>query len=326
MEIEVTNYGARLVSVRIPGKNGELLDVVLGYDSAEEYEKDPYCFGAIIGRHANRIKNAEFVLNGKTYYLSKNEYGNNIHSGPDGYQFRVWDIEQANNSCVCFSLVSSHLDQGFPGEFEVTVTYTLTENNEIMIHYEGMATADTIVNMTHHSYFNLNGHDSGHVLNQYLRIHAARYSPICDYQCIPTGEHAKVKKTPMDFLDFKTIGQDIEADFAQLKMAGDYNHNYILDKEKNTMGIMAEAYCKESGIYMSAKTDLPAVQLYTGVYIAETIGKCQRLYGNRSGFCLEAQYTPNAMNEEGEEKPILRGGEKYDKTVIYQFHYGKEPN
>lgn len=319
MEIAVTNYGARLVSVKIPTKDGHLVDVVLGYDSVEDYEKDPYCFGATIGRNANRISNARFVLNGCEYHLAQNEYRNNSHSGPNGYQTRLWEVQKIVGNSVKFSLISPHLDQGFPGKLVVSVIYMLTDSNEVRIRYEGISDADTVINMTHHSYFNLNGHDSGNVLNQYLKINTKNYSPIRDYQCIPTGVHEPVEGTPMDFLLLKKIGRDIDEDFEQLVFAGDYNHNFILNKRKNEMGNMVEAYSRESGILMRAYTDLPAMQLYTGVYIKEAAGKDGSVYGPRSGFCLEAQYTPNAINEEHEEKPIFKAGEKYDKTVVYQF-------
>lgn len=319
MKISVTDYGSRLVSVHIPDKYGKIRDIVLGYDCVSQYEKDPYCFGANIGRNANRIKNAEFVLNGKKYCLSKNEYNNNSHSGPNGYQFRMWNIEEIDESSIRFLLVSPDLDQGFPGEFTVSVTYTLTEENEIVIQYTGISTSDTVVNMTHHSYFNLGGHDSGNVLNQYLRIQSALYSPVSDYQCIPIGKYTEVQGTPMNFLNFKKIGREIEADFVQLNIAGDYNHNFILDKDRNAMGLMAEAYCEESGIYMKAETNLPAMQLYTGAFIDSAEGKNRCIYEKRSGFCLEAQYTPNAINSQVGEKPILKAGERYDKTIRYQF-------
>lgn len=319
MEIIVTNYGARLVSVKVPDKDGKQRDVVLGYDSIAEYERDPYCFGATIGRNANRIKNARFILNGEIWNLEKNEYDNNNHSGPDGYHSRSWDVEDINENSVCFSIFSPHLDQGFPGDFKVCVTYTLTEDNEIVIHFEGESTKETVVNMTHHSYFNLDGDDSGNVLNQYLKIYADTYAPIADYQSIPTGGRAVVNGTPMDFREFKKIGKDIYSDFSQLRIAGDYNHSYYLNKEKNEMGKMAEAYSENSGIHMEVWTTLPSVQLYTGYYIEEIAGKKGCIYQSRSGFCLEPQYTPNAINQDGEEKPILKAGEVYDTSVIYKF-------
>lgn len=326
MEIAVTDYGARLVSIKVPLKEGKLLDVVLGYDCVEEYEKDHYCFGATIGRNANRISNAFFILNGRKYHLEKNEYGNNSHSGPDGYQSRLWEVQNISENSIRFLLVSHHLDQGFPGRLVITVTYTLTEENEVKIHYEGISDADTIINMTHHSYFNLNGHDSGNILDQYLKVNALSYSPIGDYQYIPTGVQEPVQGTPMDFLDMKKIGRDINADFEQLKLAGDYNHSFVLNKNKNEMGEMAKAYGEDSGIYMKAYTNLPAMQLYTGVYIGETVGKDKIMYNSRSGFCLEAQYTPNIINEVRGEKPIFMSGEKYDKTIVYQFFNDHQTN
>lgn len=319
MEVGVTDYGARLVYVNVADRYGVYRDVVLGYDSVREYEKDRYCFGATIGRNANRIKLAEFRLNGKKYHLTKNEYENNNHSGPNGYEHRIWQVESVNNQSIRFSLVSPHLDQGFPGEFRISVTYLLTEENEIIIHFQGMSDQDTIVNMTHHSYFNLAGHASGDILGQYLQINAEKYSPVQDFQFIPTGEMVNVSNTPMDFRRFKKIGQDINSEFPQLRIAGDYNHNFILDKEEDTVGVLGEAYCQESGILMRVKSNLPAVQLYTGRFIQDITGRGGSRYSSRSGFCLEAQYTPNAVNEENVKKPILKAGDVYDKIISYQF-------
>ncbi|MDD2981426.1 MAG: galactose mutarotase [Hespellia sp.] len=267
MSIGVTNYGAHLVFVKVPDKNGVQRDVVLGYDDVSGYEEDTYCLGATIGRNANRTKNARFTLNGQVYELDKSEASNNCHSGPNGYQFRIWNAKQLSDTEVQFSLISPHLDQGFPGKFLVSTTYTLTEENEIIIHYEGMSSEDTVVNLTHHSYFNLNGHDSGNILGQFLKIKAKEYSPIEDEQSIPTGERAAVTGTAMDFRSFKMIGCDIYSEEQQLKLAGDYNHSFWIDKPVNSLGLMAEAYSRESGICLRAKTDLPAVQLYTGLLL-----------------------------------------------------------
>lgn len=321
MEVGLTDYGARLVSVKLPGADGVVRDIVLGYDNVRGYEKDKYCLGATIGRNANRIENAQFVLNGIQYRLSRNENNNNSHSGPDGYQSRLWETTETGPSSVTFRLNSPHMDQGFPGAFTVYTTYTLTDDNGILIQYRGASTADTVVNMTHHSYFNLSGHDSGPILDQYLQINASEYSPIGDSQCIPTGKHEKVEGTPMDFRQLKRIGRDISMDFRQLLLAGDYNHSFLLDKEKNRLGHMAEAYSEESGIRLKAYTDLPAMQLYTGVYLDNVHGKEGCIYGSRSGFCLEAQYTPNAINEEKEEKPVLMAEEYYEKTILYRFYH-----
>ena len=242
MEISVTDYGAHLVSVLVPDKDGKKRDVVLGFDSVTGYETDGSHFGATIGRNGNRIAGAAFELHGKTYQLAKNENNNNLHSGPDGYDYRLWNVEEADDSAVTFVLMSPDGDQGFPGNFEVSVTYTLTDENAVEIHYEGSCDQDTVVNMTNHSYFNLAGHDAGSIENQTLVLKAEQFSPVIDSASIPTGEHAPVQGTPMDFTSEKAIGAEIEADFEQLKLTGGYDHNFILDKAvEGSIELMAVA-------------------------------------------------------------------------------------
>ena len=216
MEISVTDYGAHLVSVLVPDKDGKKRDVVLGFDSVTGYETDGSHFGATIGRNGNRIAGAAFELHGKTYQLAKNENNNNLHSGPDGYDYRLWNVEEADDSAVTFVLMSPDGDQGFPGNFEVSVTYTLTDENAVEIHYEGSCDQDTVVNMTNHSYFNLAGHDAGSIENQTLVLKAEQFSPVIDSASIPTGEHAPVQGTPMDFTEMKPIGRDIQEDYQAL--------------------------------------------------------------------------------------------------------------
>ena len=218
----------------------------------------------------------------------KNENNNNLHSGPDGYDYRLWNVEEADDSAVTFVLMSPDGDQGFPGNFEVSVTYTLTDENAVEIHYEGSCDQDTVVNMTNHSYFNLAGHDAGSIENQTLVLKAEQFSPVIDSASIPTGEHAPVQGTPMDFTSEKAIGAEIEADFEQLKLTGGYDHNFILDKAvEGSIELMAVASCKESGITMEAFTDLPCVQFYAGNFIAPVTGKNGVFYDKRNGFCLD---------------------------------------
>lgn len=327
MKISVTEYGAHLVSVEIPQKNGVARDVVLGYDDVSGYESDECCLGATIGRNANRIEGAAFFLNGIRYHLEPNENGNNSHSGPNGYQYRFWEVADTGTDFVTFSLFSPDGDQGFPGELQVHVIYSLTKNNQVRIHLEGVGNQDTLVNLTNHSYFNLNGHDAGTILDHKLQLNADSYTPVEDETWIPTGEHALVDDTPMDFRKEKCIGADIESDFSQLNIVHDYNHNYILKKSghgnKNACEIekLGEAYGNQSHIRMTAYTNLPAVQLYTAGYMERVSGKAGSVYGKQQGFCLEAQYTPNAVNLPKEEQPILKAGEKYDKTIIYEFSW-----
>lgn len=319
MKVELINYGARLVSVLVKGKDEKLYDVVLGYDNLRDYENDNYCFGATIGRNANRTKDAKFTLNGTTYHLSKNENNNNCHSGPSGYEHRVWDGEIIDDNAVRFSLISPAMDQGFPGEFKISVTYRLTSDNSIQIFFNGISTEDTVVNMTNHTYFNLSGHDSGAVLEQYLYINSDEYSPIENEESIPTGVRESVKDTPMDFRTFKKIGRDINLGFEQLMLAGDYNHSFHINKGKGELGLMAEAYSEKSGIRLRAFSDLPDMQFYAGFYINDCMGKKSYTYESRAGFCLEAQYTPNAMNADTGDKPIVRQNEEYFRRIYFQF-------
>lgn len=316
MEIALTDYGARLVSVKLNGRKNKRYDVVLGYDDVAMYEKDSCCFGAIIGRNANRIRNAEFSIDGKLFKLAQNEYMNNSHSGPDGYQFRFWSVKEQMENGICFALISPHMDQGFPGQAEILVTYILTDENEMKIYYNAVSDRKTIFNLTHHSYFNLDGHDSGNVYKNKLKIYASEYSPIDEWS-IPTGIHESVKNTPMDFSVWKKIGKDIENDYEQLNLTKGYNHNYIL--EKKSTGLVAEAEGNQSGIKMEVYTDLPGLQLYTGSHIEKVVGKGGVIYSRAQGFCLEAQYVPNAVNEKTEIKPIFEAGSSYIKYVSYKF-------
>ena len=323
MVMKVTDFGAILVSVLVPDKNGVLTDVVLGYDHGEDYQVNSPHFGATIGRNGNRIGGAAFTINGVVYQLAKNDNGeNNLHSGPDFYRTRVWEVSELNEeeNRITFRLESPHMDQGFPGNLTVFVTYTLNNQNELIMHYEGTADADTIVNMTNHSYFNLAGHNAGaeKMLNHVVQIHAEEYTP-ADAQSIPTGEIAPVKGTPMDFTSPKKIGQDVDADFDQLNFAGGYDHNYAMTREKGEMREAAVVRCEENGITMKVITDLPGMQFYIGNFIQHEDGKEGCVYGKRSGFCMETQYYPNSCNEENFQTSLLKAGETYNTTTVYAF-------
>lgn len=316
--MKVTDFGAILVSVLVKNKEGNYTDVVLGYDNGEAYQVNAPHFGSTIGRNGNRIDQASFVLNGKKVQLTANENENNLHSGPDGFEFMMWEAQPFEHG-VAFHHSSPDGEQGFPGNFEITVTYTLTEEDSIDIHYEGTCDQDTVANMTNHSYFNLGGDDSGVVYDQVVQLHASHYTPVIDSKSIPTGEIAPVAGTPMDFTEGKAIGKEIEADFEQLKLTGGYDHNFVLDKEEGTMDWMAKVYCEKTGIQMEAFTDCPAVQFYTGNFIESENGKNGVIYKKRNGFCLESQYCPNAVNDPNFAKPFLKAGEKYDSRTVFKF-------
>ena len=317
--LEVIDYGAILVSVCVPDNTGLLRDVVLGYDRLEDYEENPNFFGATIGRSCNRIANGRFEINSVTYQMDQNENENNLHSGKNGFEKRIWNVDEADGDHVVFSLLSPDGDEGFPGEFIISVTYTLTEENEVKIHYSGICDKDTVANMTNHSYFNLGGHDSGLVLDQILQINADSFTPVADSKSIPTGEIAQVKGTPMDFTDEKPIGRDMEADFEQLVFTGGYDHNYVLNNQNGTVRLAAKAKCEESGIGLEVYTDTPGVQFYAGNFISGSAGKDGVSYEPRTGFCLETQYYPNSINEPGFPSPILKKGDRYETTTIYHF-------
>lgn len=318
-QMAVSDFGALLVSVKVPDRDGVLRDVVLGYDDVQAYLKGSCFFGAVIGRNGNRIADAKFTMNGKEYQLAANENGNSLHSNPDGYEQRLWKVENTTENSIALGLHSPDGDQGFPGNFEITVTYTLTEENAVEINYHGVCDQDTVANMTNHSYFNLDGQGSGSVEGQLLTIHADGYTPVIDSKSIPTGEIASVDGTPMDFTAPKKIGAEIDADFAQLRYTGGYDHNYVLNKKGDGVEEMAVAYSEQSGIRMTAYTDCVGVQFYAGNFIKEHPGKGEAVYDKRGGFCLESQFYPNAVNTPEFPSPVLKAGGVYDTTTIYKF-------
>ena len=319
---EVISFGAILVKLCVPDRNGVLTDVVLGYDDLESYEVNSCFFGATIGRNGNRIENGRFMLDGKEVVLAQNENENNLHSGPDGFEKKVWDvsdISQEKNS-VTFSRISPDGENGFPGEFRVSVRYEFTEENELRIRYTGICDEDTVANLTNHSYFNLAGEGSGNVLGQKLKIQAALYTPVRDEKSIPVGENAPVEGTPMDFRTAKEIGRDIEADFEQLKFTGGFDHNYVADHyAKGNTRPIASAYCESTGIAMTVLSDCPCVQFYAGNFVVDQKGKNGHVYQKRDGFCLETQVEPNAVNEETFHSPILKAGDQYNSVTAYRF-------
>lgn len=320
---EVLDFGAVIRAVCVPDKEGKLTDVVLGYDSMEGYQTNGCFFGAVIGRNGNRIEGAEFSILGKKVVLTANENQNNLHSGPDGFEKKLWKVSEKleEKNSVTFSRISPDGENGFPGEFHVSVKYEFTEENELKIFYRGISDEDTVANMTNHSYFNLGGEGSGKVLNQLLTIHARTYNPVRDSQSIPTGEYAPVEGTPMDFRKEKPIGRDIEADFEQLQFTGGYDHNFVTDNyAKGNIREIAKAYCPETGIAMEVSSDCPGVQFYAGNFIIEEKGKNGHIYTKRDGFCLETQAEPNAVNEEAFHSPVLEKGETYSSYTAYRFY------
>lgn len=322
MEAAFIDYGAILVRLYVPDKNGKLEDVVLGYENIEGYLQNAPGFGSLIGRHANRIANAKFELNGITYTLEKNDGENNLHGGSVGFNKVMYEtetFEEEDSDSIEFSRLSPDMEQGFPGNLDISMTYTLTEENELVLEYLAVSDQDTIVNLTNHSYFNLSGHDSGSVLSQKVMIHADKFTPTSD-DLIPTGELVDVAGTPMDFRKLKPIGQDIDAEYYPLKQANGYDHNYCLNITGNEVEKVAELVDEKSGRKMEVFTDMPGMQLYTANSLSmDPNYKKGADYKDRDGVCFETQYYPNSTNMKQFPTPVLKAGVEYDHVTVYKF-------
>ena len=318
MKAVVLNLGAGLAELWVPDQDGALRDVVWGYEKAEDYEVNGPDFGAIVGRNANRIGGAVITIAGKDYTLAKNNGENNLHSGPDMYFTRMWKGIVADDNKVEFSLHSPDGDQGYPGNADITVSYTLTDDGELQIVYQGRADQDTIFNLTNHSYFNLDGQESDSVLEQKVWLDADAFTP-GDAGLIPTGEIRDVTGTPMDFRTEHMIGERIDADYEPLKQAGGYDHNYVL-KNEGKYALCGKLISQKSGICMEVSTDLPGIQIYSANFLEnEKGGKEGRTYGRRSAICFESQYFPDACHHENFQSPIVKAGEVYRTKTGYRF-------
>lgn len=320
MTVKAMNYGATLLEINVPDKDGNVIDVLLGHEKLSGYEDNGSGHGASVGRNANRIGNAHFVLNGMEYNLDKNDGCNNLHGGFNRWFERMWDVtvgDDEENASVTFSLLSPHMDQGFPGEINMSVTYTLTADNSLMIHYNGVPDKDTIVNMTNHSYFNLEGHDAGSILDHIVTI-KSDYFTETDDKLIPTGKLIPVKGTPLDFNEPKAIGKDINENYQALIYGSGYDQNWVLDNN-GELEMVATLYSAKSGILMEVYTDLPGIQMYTGNFLNDK-GKNGASYVRNSGVALETQYFPDAINHKEFKQPVVKAGEEYDTTTVYKFN------
>ena len=318
MEAVVSDFGASLLKLYVPDKDGKTQDVVLGYETLEDYENGGDSLGATVGRVANRIGMAEFELNGKKYELTKNDNGKNtLHGGIDFYNKRMWDVKEEDDTHVVFALVSPDGDQGFPGEVKIEVSYTITEENELKIHYHAIPDQDTLLNMTNHSYFNLSGHASGTAWTAQVWIDADAFTET-DADLIPTGTVVPVEGTPMDFRTKKAIGKEIETDYEALNFGKGYDHNWVLNN-KGEFAKVAEMSSEESGITMEVYTDLPGMQLYTGNFIVDAKGKGGAHYHKRQAACFETQFFPDAIHKENFAGPVCKKGETYETTTMYKF-------
>lgn len=322
MEVVFTDYGANIISIIVPDKEGNKSDVVLGYDTLTDYETNTSYFGSLVGRHANRIADAKATINGVTYPLEINDGVNNLHSASKSYNKFLYETEiykEEDEISIEFSRLSPDMEQGFPGNLDYSVTYTLTNDNELVIEYYAVSDKDTIVNLTNHSYFNLAGHNSGTILDQEVFIDSDKITTVRE-GLIPTGEYTDVTGTPMDFRVRKSLGKDIKADYAPLKMAGGYDHNYVLNTTRDEIEKVAELYDPKSGRLMEVFTDLPGVQLYTGNFITNgTKGKAGAIYGQNSGVCFETQFYPNSCNIPSFPSPIVKANEEFETVTIYKF-------
>ena len=322
MEVCITNFGGRIVSIMAPAKDGSFKDVVLGFDKVSDYfpENNASDFGAAIGRYANRIAGASFELDGQTVQLPANDSENCLHGGPTGWQYQVYEVVEADESHVKILRDSPDGDNGFPGNVKAYVTYTLTDNNAIDIYYEATTDAPTVINMTNHSYFNLNGDPTTNVLDNVLYINSSTTTPV-GAGLIPTGEIASLLGGPMDFTTPKAIGQDINAtDNEQIALGNGFDHNWILDTAGDITVPAAILTSPVTGICMTEYTDEPGVQVYSGNFLDGTVtGKNGIVYNQRAGICLESQHYPDTPHNAEWPSVVLRPGETYTSHCIFAF-------
>lgn len=317
MQIALTDYGARLVSALVPDNKGNLIDVVLGFSSIEGYldAKEKY-HGATIGRVSNRIANGKFNLNGKEYILNQNNDTNNLHGGPQGFHTKLWDRQRSYSNRIDFYYVSADEEEGFPGEVKVNVSYELTNNNGIIIKYKAHSNKDTILNLTNHTYFNLNGEGNGTIIDHTLQIKSNYYLPIDDKQ-IPIGTIEPTKDTIFDFNQPKNIGQSLVLNEEQIRLANGLDHSFVNDTPISSP--IASVESLETGIKLEALTDLPTIHLYTGNYLADDIGKSGKSYEKYGGFCLEAQHYIDSPNQKSFPPIELKANQEYNASIIYRF-------
>ena len=318
IKARVMTYGARLVSLEVPDRSGKMADVVLGYESVTPYTKDPKSyFGSIVGRYGNRIAHAQFTLDGKTYHLPANDGVNTLHGGLIGFDKLVWQGEIIPKG-VELTLVSKDGDQGFPGTLKARVRYTL-EPHGLKIEYFATTDKDTVLNLTNHSYFNLAGEGNGDILNHLVTIPADRYTPV-DSGLIPTGELSPVAGTPLDFHKATVIGARINSDMEQMKLAGGYDHNFVLNGEMGKMQVAAVVMEPNSGRVLTVETTQPGVQFYSGNFLDGTlVGKHGHVYGKHAGFCLETQHFPDSPNHPMFPTSELEPGETYHYITEFKF-------
>lgn len=319
MEVCLTNFGARIVSAIVPGKDGELRDVVLGFDSIQDYIKYPTDFGASIGRYANRIQDGKITIDGETIQLPRNNYGHCLHGGMKGWQYKVYDARRVDSSAVVMTLHSPDGDENFPGNVTAKVTFRLEDDNSIHIGYEAETDRKTIINMTNHSYFNLSGDASRSILDDVLYLNADAFTPV-DSTFMTTGEIRPVAGTPMDFTTPKTIAADMDMRDEQVKNGNGYDHNWVLNTKGDMNQVAARLTSPVSGITLEVYTDEPGIQVYSGNFLDGSMkGKRGIAYRQRAAVCLETQHYPDSPNKPGWPSVELAPGEKYTSHCIYKF-------
>ena len=319
MEVCVTNFGARIVSVLVPDRDGIMRDVVLGFDNIKDYQNVKSDFGASIGRYANRINQGNITIDGEIIQLPQNNYGHCLHGGPNGWQYKVYKPVEVTRNSISFSLFSPDGDENFPGNVNAKVSYTLTDDNAIRIEYSATADAKTVINMTNHSYFNLSGNPSNPAIDHILYINASNFTPV-DSTFMTTGEIAAVEGTPMDFTTPKAIGQDIENPYQQLRNGKGYDHNWVLDTKGNVNELAAKLSCPSTGIAVEVYTNEPGIQIYTGNFLkGNVVGKNGVAYPCRASVCLETQHFPDSPNKPQWPSVLLEPGQKYYSECIYKF-------
>lgn len=319
MEVCITNFGGRIVSVMVPDKEGRMQDVVLGFDSIQDYIKYPTDFGASIGRYANRINRGKIVIDGVAYQLPQNNYGHCLHGGFRGFQYQVFDAHQLNEQSLELTYLSKEGEEGFPGNLTCQVTFTLMDDNAIDIRYSAETDRTTIVNMTNHSYFNLDGNPSGMNAGYLLTIDADSYTPV-DSTFMTTGEIAFVEGTDMDFRQPTAIGERIDNDFIQLKYGKGYDHNWVLNTRGDDSRVCATLESLQTGIVLDVYTNEPGIQIYAGNFLDGMLtGKKGIVYTHRSSVCLETQKYPDTPNKPDWPSALLKPGEKYNSHCVYKF-------
>jgi aldose 1-epimerase len=319
MKAVVTPYGGKVMSLFVPDKDGNLEDIVLGYDSASQYPTGNPYFGALIGRYGNRIAKGLFALEGNKYQLATNNGANALHGGPGGFHNVLWQRERVSDDKIVLTYLSKDGEEGYPGNLSARVTYSITNENELVIEYEATTDKTTVVNLTHHSFFNLAGAGKGTVMNHKLYINADKFTPV-DTGLIPTGELKPVKGTPFDFTTATNIGDRIAQDDEQLKNGKGYDHNWVLNRKAEGLMHAATVSEPESGRIMEVWTTEPGLQFYSGNFLdGSDTGKGGVKYLFRSAFCLETQHFPDSPNQPNFPSTVLKPGELYKQTCIYKF-------